>query len=205
MFSTLRRPASNSLSIKPETRPRANTPSQYNNPNQYRTLHSRPHPGYAGSGLRKKSVARITDQRLAGPEYQHQEDSKHAKDGEHRLVQDEPGDIGPEPWCDALDPGANGLLACLVDVVPELAEPREPQVLIGDPARPVINHENESAGQQQQPHQSEKTADHASPFVCRAPKTPVSQYRDDRGNSTSSVPYEPRAALRTGPFGLRKR
>jgi hypothetical protein len=42
--------------------------------------------------------------------------------------------------------------------------------LIGDPARSVIDHENESAGQQQKPDKSEKTADHASPYICRARK-----------------------------------
>jgi len=43
--------------------------------------------------------------------------------------------------------------------------------LIGDPARAVVDHENESAGQQQKPDKSEKTADHASPYICRALKT----------------------------------
>jgi hypothetical protein len=54
------------------------------------------------------------------------------------------------------------LLAGLMDIVQELAEPGEPQRLIGDPARPVIDHENKSAGQQQKPDKAEKTADHAS-------------------------------------------
>jgi len=57
-----------------------------------------------------------------------------------------------------------------MDVVPELTEPGEPQVLVGDPARAVIDHENKAAGQQQQPHKPEKTADHASPYICRARK-----------------------------------
>jgi hypothetical protein len=55
-----------------------------------------------------------------------------------------------------------------MDIVPELAKPGETQSLVGDPASAVIDHENESAGQQQQPHKSEKTADHASPYICRA-------------------------------------
>ena len=59
--------------------------------------------------------------------------------------------------------GAEGLLARLVDIVPELAEPGEPQVLVGDPAGAVIDHENETASQQQEPDQSEEAADHASP------------------------------------------
>src|ERR1700716_1610275 len=50
-----------------------------------------------------------------------------------------------------------------MDVVPEFAKPGEPQILVGDPACPVIDHENEPASQQQQPHQTEKPADHASP------------------------------------------
>jgi hypothetical protein len=49
-----------------------------------------------------------------------------------------------------------------MDIVPELTEPCEPQGLIGDPARPIIDHENKSAGQQQEPDKAEKTADHAS-------------------------------------------
>jgi hypothetical protein len=51
------------------------------------------------------------------------------------------------------------------------------QGLIGDPARSVIDHENESAGQQQKPDKSEKTADHASPYICLisvAPENAVS-------------------------------
>jgi hypothetical protein len=58
----------------------------------------------------------------------------------------------------------------LVYIVPELAKPGEPQRLIGDPAGPVIDHENESAGQQQQPYQAEEAADHAPPIVLRALK-----------------------------------
>ena len=63
----------------------------------------------------------------------------------------------------ALRPGAERLLAGLMDIVPELAEPGEPQGLVGDPARAVIDHEDEAAGQQQKPDQSEKAADHVSP------------------------------------------
>jgi hypothetical protein len=61
------------------------------------------------------------------------------------------------------------LLAGLMDVVPELAEPGEAQRLVGDPASPIIDHENESARQQQQPHKSKKAADHESPsrFLLR--------------------------------------
>jgi hypothetical protein len=55
-----------------------------------------------------------------------------------------------------------------MNVVPELTEPGEPQGLVGDPACAVIDHENKSAGQQQQPHKSKKTADHASPYIGRA-------------------------------------
>ena len=74
----------------------------------------------------------------------------------------------------ALDPGPERLLAGLMDVVPELAEPGKAQGLIGDPACPVIDHEDKSAGQQQQPHKSEKTADHASPYYLSRPKCAVS-------------------------------
>jgi hypothetical protein len=36
-----------------------------------------------------------------------------------------------------------------MDIVPELAELGKTERLIGDPARAVIDHEDESAGQQQ--------------------------------------------------------
>jgi hypothetical protein len=57
-----------------------------------------------------------------------------------------------------------------MNFVPELTKPGETQGLIGDPARSVIDHENKSAGQQQQPDKPEKTADHASPYIHRARK-----------------------------------
>jgi hypothetical protein len=67
----------------------------------------------------------------------------------------------------ALHPGPERLLAGLIDIVPELAELGEAERLIGDPARAIIDHEDESAGQQQQPYKSKKTADHASPYIHR--------------------------------------
>jgi hypothetical protein len=57
-----------------------------------------------------------------------------------------------------------------MDVVPEFAKPGEPQILVGDPASPVIDHENEPASQQQQPYQTEKPADHASPCNSQLPQ-----------------------------------
>src|SRR5450755_4788701 len=83
---------------------------------------------------RGNSVARIADQWLARPKQQHQEDTNHAKDRERRLVQHDLGDIIPEPGGKAFDPVPKRLLAGLVDVIPELAKPRESQALIGDPA-----------------------------------------------------------------------
>jgi hypothetical protein len=68
----------------------------------------------------------------------------------------------------AFHPGPECLLAGLMDIVPELAKPGKAQGLIGDPTCSVIDHENKSAGQQQQPDKSEKAADHASPYICRA-------------------------------------
>src|SRR3984893_10397788 len=125
-----------------------------------------PRPGLVLPG----SVPRIADQRLAGPEHQHQQNTQYAHHGKNRLVQDNPAEAGPEPGRMALHPSAECLLAGLMDIVPELTKPGEPEGLIGDPARPVIDHENKSAGQQQQPHKSEKTADHASPYLCRVRK-----------------------------------
>src|SRR5947199_180446 len=83
---------------------------------------------------------------------------------EHRLLQDDSYDAGPEPWRVAFHPGAECLLAGLVNIVPELAKPGETQGLIGHPTRPVIDHEHKPAGQQQQAQKSKKTADHASPY-----------------------------------------
>jgi hypothetical protein len=41
------------------------------------------------------------------------------------------------------------LLARLMDIVPELTEPGETQGVVGNEARPVIDHENKATGQQQ--------------------------------------------------------
>src|ERR1700730_7603696 len=113
----------------------------------------------------RRSVPRIADQRLAGPEHEHQQDTENTHHGENRLVQNDFDDAGPEPRLRALHPGAECLLAGLMDVVPELTKPGETQGLVGDPAGAVIDHENESAGQQQKPDQSKQTADHASPYI----------------------------------------
>src|SRR4051812_47513551 len=112
--------------------------------------------------LLRVSIPGIADQRLARPEQQHQEDAQHAHHGENRLVENDLDDV-PEPGRRSLDHGPERLLTGLMDVVPELAEAGEPQILVGDPAGPVIDHENEPASQQQQPNQTEKPADHTSP------------------------------------------
>src|SRR3954470_17734675 len=96
------------------------------------------------------SVPRIADQRLAGPEQDHQQDSDRAQHGENRLVEQELVDAVPEPGRMALDPGLERGLAGLVDIVPELAEPGETQGLVGNETGPVIDHKDESAGQEQQ-------------------------------------------------------
>src|SRR5260370_36943063 len=79
---------------------------------------------------RSHSVPRIADQRLAGPEHQHQQNTQHAQHGKNRLVQDNFDDTVPEPGRGALHPGAESLLAGLMDVVPELTKPGETQGLI---------------------------------------------------------------------------
>ena len=71
---------------------------------------------------------------------------------------------GAWPWTQVRNAG----LAGLVDIVPELAKPGETQGLVGDETGPVIDHEDESAGQEQQADKPEETADHASPYICRA-------------------------------------
>src|SRR5260370_38796260 len=69
-----------------------------------------------------------------------------------------------------MQPVHERLVVGLMDLVPELPNPGETQGLVGDPARSVIDHENKSAGQQQQSDKPEKTADHASPYIYRARK-----------------------------------
>src|SRR6185503_12622621 len=108
-----------------------------------------PRPGTlrAGPWPLGRSVPRIADQRLARPEQYHQEDAGHTQHGKYRLVQ-QPLDAVPEPGRITLDPGPESLLTGLMDVVPELAKPGETQGLIRHKARAVIDHEDESAGQE---------------------------------------------------------
>src|SRR3981189_2957302 len=155
--------------------------------------------GHKPDGAYSRSVSGIPDQRLAGPEKQHQQDTQHAHHGKYRLVQYDLDDAGPEPGRNTLHPGPKRLLAGLVDIVPELTKPGEPQGLIGDPARAVIDHENESAGQQQQPYKSEKTADHASPYIARARKRRqalAAQHGKFNLISTLSAPFDRASGLR---------
>jgi hypothetical protein len=77
-----------------------------------------------------------------------------------------------------------------VNIVPELAKPGETQGLVGHEPGPVIDHEDESAGQKQQADKPEKTADHVSPYICRAGWL-AAQYRGSLRNSTSSASYAP--------------
>src|SRR5262249_46234852 len=154
----------------------------------YRCLRKPRQPCYANR--RRLSVAGVADQRLSRPEQDHQDDPDHPEHCKYRLVEHDLDDAAPEPGRLALDPGPECRLARLVHVVPELAETGEPQVLVGHPARPVIDHEDESASQQQQPHQAEETADHVSPTPV-APQRTAWPYRAVCGNSTSSVLYRP--------------
>src|SRR6266403_5531239 len=146
---------------------------------QYMSLCRLPKPCYVGrsninaAAPHSCSVSRIADQRLARPEQQHQQNTEHAHNRENRLLQNDLDDAGPEPWRRTLHPGLKHPLAGLMDVVPELTKSGETQGLIGDPARAVVDHENESTGQQQQPEEPEKTADHASPYIV-APESAAS-------------------------------
>src|SRR5262249_54523447 len=90
-----------------------------------------------------RSVPGIGDQGFSRAEQDHQQDTDDAQDRKYRLVQDHLDHGTPEPGHVALDPGAERLLAGLMDVVPELPKPGEAQVLVGHPARPVIDHEDE--------------------------------------------------------------
>src|SRR5438046_3439681 len=110
-----------------------------------------------------RSIPGVADQRLARPEQDHQQDPEHTHDRENRLVEHHLDDAVPEPGHMALDPGPKRLLAGLMDIVPELAEAGETQVLVGHPAGAVIDHEDKAAGQQQEPHKPEETADHVPP------------------------------------------
>src|SRR5258705_7568746 len=105
-------------------------------------------PRYLASG-RVRSIPGITDQRLAWPEQDHQQDPQYAHHGKNRLLQHDLDDTVPEPGHVAFHPGSKGLLAGLMNIVPELAEPGKSQILVGHPAGAVIDHEDESAGQQQ--------------------------------------------------------
>src|SRR5258708_39236422 len=134
---------------------------------RYRPLRRPTQPCYGRTGAASPSIPRIADQRLARTEQDHQQDTDHAQHGKNRLVEDDLDDAIPKPGHLAFHPGPERLLAGLMDVIPELTEPGEAQALIGDEARTVIDHEDETAGQQQQPDKSEKTADHASPYICR--------------------------------------
>src|SRR5207253_2792265 len=49
------------------------------------------------------------------------------------------------------------------------AEAGKAQVLVGDPACAIIDHENEPAREQQQADHTEKSADHTSPCYLVAP------------------------------------
>src|SRR5258708_21637606 len=126
------------------------------------SLRRLPKPCYAGRSNIKAaaphscSVSRIANQRLARPEQQHQQNTEHAHNCENRLLQNDLDDAGPEPWRLTLHPGLKRPLACLMDVVPELTKPGETEGLIGDPARAVVDHEHESAGQKQKPDKPEK-------------------------------------------------
>src|SRR5215475_5111699 len=153
---------------------------------------------------RLRSVPGIADQGLARTEEDHQHDAQNAHDRKDRLIQHHLDHAVPEPGHVGLDPGPKRLLAGLVNVVPELAEPGEPQGLVGDPAGAVIDYENESASQQQQPDQSEKTANHVSPRYFERPANAVSQYRGGRGNSITSAPYRPSRAPLFRSFPARK-
>src|ERR1700719_2391270 len=135
---------------------------------------------------REPLIPGIADQRLSRPEQDHQQDSQDAEHCEHRLVQDHLDHAGPGPGRVALHPGPERLLARLMDVVPELAELGETERLIGDPARPVIDHEDESAGQQQQPYESEKTADHASPYIRISIAISIAPWSRFRSASTAT-------------------
>jgi type IV secretory pathway VirB10-like protein len=83
-----------------------------------------------------------------------------------------------------------------MDVVPELAEAGEAQVLVGDPARAVIDHEDESAGEQQQPDKPEKTADHAPPIPPRVPIV-----ASPTGADAEIQPRQYFTGVLRGPFG----
>src|SRR5258707_4906465 len=135
-------------------------------------------------------VPRVADQRFAGPEQDHQQDADHPQHGKNRLVQQDFDDAVPEPGRGTLHPGPERLLAGLVNIVPELAKPGETQGLIGHEPRAVIDHEDESAGQKQQADKPEETADHASPYICRAGWL-AAQYRGSLRNSTPSASYAP--------------
>jgi hypothetical protein len=106
----------------------------------------------------------------------------------------------------ALHPTPERLLTGLVNIVPELTKPGEPQSLVGHPARPVIDHEDKAAGEQQEPQKSKNTPDHAPPYTCAVRNAraiaPVSQEIkhfisfSDRRSSLPACPVSVDAAIR---------
>jgi hypothetical protein len=102
------------------------------------------------AGGRRGRVSPANSQWLAGPEQDHEQNADHAQHGKNRLIQQDLDDAVPEPGRGTLDPGPERQLAGLMDVVPELAKPGEPQGLVGDKTGAVIDHKDESAGQKQQ-------------------------------------------------------
>jgi hypothetical protein len=88
-------------------------------------------------------------------------------------------------------------------VIPELAEPRETQGIVGDKTRSIIDHKDETAGQQQEPYKAEKTADHVSPNRLSRPFGPcqplTAQHRKFNLVSTLSALL---AAVRRAPARL---
>src|SRR3954451_13981370 len=152
-------------------------------------------------------ISGVTDQRLARPEQQDQQNAEHTHHREHRLVEDDLDHAVPEPGSGALDHGAERLLTGLMDIVPELAKSRKAQVLVGDPAGSVIDHENKTAGQQQQSDHTEKPADHASPcylFARRPEARLTGADREIQPRQRVSGPPRRRNAIRKA-LTLRKR
>jgi hypothetical protein len=95
------------------------------------------------------SVPGIADQRLARSKQQHQQNSEYPHHGKGRLIQYDAEHAVPQPGRLGRDPGMERQLARLMYVVPEIAEPGEAQGVVGDEARPVIDHENKSASEEQ--------------------------------------------------------
>src|SRR5947209_1796521 len=108
----------------------------------------------------QRSVARVTDQTPPRPEQQHQENTDDPEHCKGRLIQHDLDPIGPEPGRMTFERDPQGLLARLMDIVPEFGEFGQPQRLVRNRALAVVDQEDESGGEQEKTDKTKEPPDH---------------------------------------------